>query len=172
MRSNSSKTYHSFDQFCGSCIILMWLQFREWQMMQLRLQPLSIGFHSKNSYILMRFRLLHGNWYCSLRLQFPNTAFSTWSETFEGISSRDLQKYLVSIKRSHVTTPYRTYVFSVGNYFSLSYRFQNTYESNERPHFWKLQIKGIVSRDLHTCFLVSIDRSHFATPYWTCLFAF
>jgi hypothetical protein len=31
--------------------------------------------------------------------------------------------------------------FSVGKLFPLSYRFQNTYESNERNHFKKFRVK-------------------------------
>jgi hypothetical protein len=34
--------------------------------------------------------------------------------------------------------------FSVGNHFSLSYRFQNTYDSNERHHFKKIRVKILV----------------------------
>jgi hypothetical protein len=64
--------YHSLDQFCGSCIILMRLQFREW--MKLLCYGKWCGYGSdpflfanivKNSHIMMRLRLQQGNWYCT-----------------------------------------------------------------------------------------------------------
>jgi hypothetical protein len=38
----------------------------------------------------------------------------------------------------------KKYVVSIGKLFSLLYRFQNTYESNETHHLEKFQVKILV----------------------------